>query len=119
MTVTRPSRYRVAARRRETGDTVTLTLDAIDTALAPPAPGQFTMLTAFGIGEVPISVSDAGEPRPEADPDGGTTLVQTLREVGAVTKALHDAEPGTVIGVRGPFGVGWDLAAGRDRDVLI
>jgi NAD(P)H-flavin reductase len=119
MTVPRPRRYRVAARRRETDDTVTLTLDAMDTALAPPAPGQFTMLTVFGIGEVPISVSDASEPRPGADHDGGTTLVQTLREVGAVTKALHDAKPGTVIGVRGPFGAGWDLASARDHDVLI
>jgi NAD(P)H-flavin reductase len=119
MTATRPRRYRVAATRRETDDTVTLTLDAMDPALARPAPGQFTMLTVFGIGEVPISVSDAREPRPEADHDGGTTLVQTLRAVGAVTKALNEAKPGTVLGVRGPFGVGWDLAAARGHDVLI
>jgi anaerobic sulfite reductase subunit B len=119
MTVTRPRRYRVATTRRETADTVTLTLDAVDAALAPPAPGQFTMLTVFGVGEVPISVSDASEPQPETDQDGGSPLVQTLRAVGAVTKALHDAQPGAVVGVRGPFGAGWDLAAARGHDVLI
>ena len=47
--------------RRETSDTFTL-----DIALTEPdatltyAPGQFNMLYAFGIGEVPISIS--GDP---------------------------------------------------------
>jgi anaerobic sulfite reductase subunit B len=118
MTVAPPRRYRVAKTRRETHDTVTMTLDAIDAAVPAPAPGQFTMLTVFGVGEVPISVSGADEPRIEAD-QGSGTLVQTLRAVGAVTKALHDAEPGAVVGVRGPFGTGWDLAAARGHDVLI
>jgi anaerobic sulfite reductase subunit B len=118
MTVAVPRRYRVAKTRPETHDTVTVTLDAVDAAVPAPAPGQFTMLTVFGVGEVPISVSGAGEPRIEAD-HGDGTLVQTLRAVGAVTKALHDAEPGAVVGVRGPFGIGWDLAAARGHDVVI
>jgi anaerobic sulfite reductase subunit B len=119
MTVARPRRYRVATTRRETHDTVTLTLDAVEEPLSPPAAGQFTMLTVFGVGEVPISVSAADNAQIKADHDGGTTLVQTLRAVGAVTKALHDAKPGAAVGVRGPFGAGWDLAAARGRDVLI
>jgi anaerobic sulfite reductase subunit B len=47
------------------------------------APGQFAMLTAFGIGEVPISVSGLG------DGGGGRArrLEHTLRSVGAVTRA--------------------------------
>jgi anaerobic sulfite reductase subunit B len=118
MTVAVPRRYRVAKTRSETHDTVTVTLDAVDAAVPAPAPGQFTMLTVFGVGEVPISVSGAGEARIEAD-HGDGTLVQTLRAVGAVTKGLHDAEPGAVVGVRGPFGIGWDLAAARGHDVVI
>jgi NAD(P)H-flavin reductase len=95
-----------------------MTLDPVDPPLPAPAAGQFTMLTAFGVGEVPISVSSAAEPTTAGDRNGHT-LVQTLRAVGAVTQALHDAKPGTLVGVRGPFGVGWDLNVGRGRDVVI
>ena len=53
--------YRVAASASETADTWTLELEPRRTGRLPPfAPGQFTMLYAFGVGEVPISVS--GDP---------------------------------------------------------
>jgi NAD(P)H-flavin reductase len=88
---------------------VTLALEPVD---GPPlgfAPGQFTMLYAFGVGEVPISIS------------GGRngTILQTVREVGAVTRALCAAEPGEVLGVRGPFGSDWALHAAQGRDVVV
>jgi NAD(P)H-flavin reductase len=70
------------------------------------APGQFTMLYAYGIGEVPISVS-------------GPPLVQTIRAVGPVTRALCGSWSGTVVGVRGPFGTAWPVAEARGRDLLI
>jgi len=41
---------------------VTLRLEPLDQPIAPHQPGQFTMLYAFGIGEVPISISG----RPDA-----------------------------------------------------
>ena len=52
-----PTAFRVADKRRETGDTWTLRLEPADAA-APArfAPGQFAMLYAFGAGEAPISV---------------------------------------------------------------
>ncbi|GAB3430892.1 FAD/NAD(P)-binding protein [Flindersiella endophytica] len=101
-------RYRVAARQEETADTVTLELEPVDTELLRFEPGQFTMLTSFGTGEVPISIS--------GDPDEGSALVHTLREVGPVTKALRAAEVGDLLGVRGPFGNDWGVpeAAGQD-----
>lgn len=102
-----PRRYRVVDRLVETNDVATLTLAPIDRPLPVPAPGQFAMLTVFGVGEVPISVSAAAG------------FVHTVRAVGAVTKALCAVPTGTVLGVRGPFGAGWDLAAARGRDVLI
>ena len=52
-----PASYRVAHRRQETRDSWTLELEPVHAELAPPAPGQFAMLYAFGKGEVPISVS--------------------------------------------------------------
>lgn len=102
-----PLPHRVAERRVETADSVTLVLKPLDAALPPFDPGQFTMLCAPGVGEVAISIS--GNP---ATYDG--TLTQTIRDVGAVSRALHDAPVGAVLGVRGPYGKGWELAIGRD-----
>jgi NAD(P)H-flavin reductase len=102
-----PVPFVVRSNRDELEDTYTLQLE-------PPGgsfeflPGQFTMLYAFGIGEVPISIS--------GDPALPGTLTQTIRGVGAVTRALRIARPGDTIGVRGPFGTAWpvDLAEGKD-----
>ena len=110
----RPSRYVVAARRSETYDTVTLMLRPAETPIEPPRPGQFTMLYVYGVGEVPVSVSGF---RPGGS--GGQVLVQTIRAVGAVTRALCAAAPGDMIGVRGPFGTDWQLHGADGRDVLV
>ena len=75
-----PVRYRVTGRTVETRDSATLRLEPVDRPLAPFRPGQFAMLYAYGVGEVPISISGIGD-------DG--TLVHTVRSVGAVSKALQ------------------------------
>ncbi len=110
-----PCFYRVASRREDTGDTITVELTEPDGPVPAFAPGQFAMLTALGVGEVPISVSGLG------DSDGGRArrLQHTLRAVGAVTHALCAVQPGGLIGVRGPFGVGWDVASAAGRDLVI
>ena len=110
-----PCFYRVASRREDTSDTVTMELTERDGPVPAFAPGQFAMLTALGIGEVPISVSGLG------DSGGGRArlLQHTLRAVGAVTRALCAAQPGGLIGVRGPFGTGWDVASAADRDIVV
>nr|BFE38389.1 FAD/NAD(P)-binding protein [Actinomadura rugatobispora] len=102
-----PVPYRVAARRADTDDTVTVGLEPVAAAIARPRPGQFTMMYAFGVGEVPISVSGV-LPRIE----------QTVRGVGAVTRALCATETGGVIGLRGPFGTAWGIEEARGRDVV-
>ena len=102
-------------RREDTGDTVTVELGEPDGPVPAFAPGQFAMLTALGVGEVPISVSGLG------DSGGGRArlLQHTLRAVGAVTRALCAVQPGGLIGVRGPFGTGWDVASAAGRDIVI
>jgi NAD(P)H-flavin reductase len=105
-----PLPYRITRRRVELPDTVTLELAPVGRAIEPYAPGQFTMVYSFGVGEVPISIS--GEYR-------GETLVHTLRAVGAVTRALHAAGEGTVLGIRGPFGAPWGVPAPAGADVLV
>ena len=55
-----PRPFRVAQTRRDTRDTFTLELEPADGVPLAFAAGQFTMLPAFGVGEVPISIS--GDP---------------------------------------------------------
>ncbi|RZT19155.1 NAD(P)H-flavin reductase [Mycobacterium sp. BK558] len=107
-----PVPYRVLSRVAENRDSATLRLAPVAEALPSPAPGEFMMMYAFGVGEVAISVSGA----PEA-PDA--TITHTIRAVGAVSRKLHDAEPGTVIGLRGPFGTSWAVPDAAGRDLVI
>ena len=101
-----PRPFRLERKRRETHDTWTLALAPLQGDRLDVAPGQFTMLYAFGVGEVPISVS-------------GPPLLQTIRAVGPVTQALCAARPGTIRGVRGPFGTSWPVEEAKGRDLLI
>ncbi|MFA6300382.1 MAG: hypothetical protein WC642_14540, partial [Nocardioides sp.] len=106
-----PRRFRVTSTRRETRDTRTLELAPLDGEPLGFAPGQFTMLLAFGVGEVPISIS--------GDPTRPDVLRHTIRDVGPVSHALSTAAPGSVLGVRGAFGTGWEVERGRGGDVVI
>ncbi|MBF0138420.1 MAG: FAD/NAD(P)-binding protein [Magnetococcus sp. DMHC-1] len=73
-------------------------------------PGQFVMLSQLGIGEAPISIS--------CGPRTDTILEMVIRNVGTLTQVLHGLQPGRKVGVRGPFGSGFNLADFRGRDVL-
>jgi NAD(P)H-flavin reductase len=104
-----PVPYRVRSRVQETHDTWTLELDPLDDAVAPRA-GQFDMLYAYGVGEVPISTSGDQE-------DGA--LTHTIRAVGPVTRALCALDEGEVVGVRGPFGNEWPVADAAGGDLVV
>lgn len=101
-----PSPCVVVAREQETHDTWTLELESVAGHEWRVLPGQFVMVYAFGVGEVPISVSAA-------------PLVLTVRAVGAVTAAVCASEPGAVLGVRGPFGRPWPIAEAAGADVVV
>lgn len=104
--VAEPAAFRIRDRRQETHDTWTLDLEPVGDGIAPCAPGQFGMLSVFGVGEVPISVSAAPH-------------VHTVRAVGAVTRALCRLDRGAIVGVRGPFGTAWPLDGAEGRDVVV
>ena len=106
-----PVPYRVAALENETHDTWTLTLEPAGEGVERFAPGQFSMLYAFGVGEAPISLSGGGE--------AGGALVHTVRAVGAVTETLCRLAPGGYVGVRGPFGTAWPVDDARGLDVVV
>jgi NAD(P)H-flavin reductase len=73
-------------------------------------PGQFVQVSLFGIGEAPISVC--------SPPLGQPEFQITVRRIGNVTEALHRLEPGAGIGIRGPYGTGFDVAELEGKDLL-
>jgi len=62
-----PARYRVASRHAENPRHGTFALQPVDKPIVTCRPGQFTMLYAFGVGEVPVSVSGIGSATPRPD----------------------------------------------------
>lgn len=103
-----PVLYRIVDRHEETADTVTVRLEPVADELPAWSPGQFTMVYAFGVGEIPVSISGGS----------GPVIQHTIRAVGAVSRAICSAPVGTVLGLRGPFGRGWpDLPP--DGDVIV
>jgi NAD(P)H-flavin reductase len=107
-----PVPYRVRSRVVESADSATLCLEPVGESLRTPQPGEFMMLYAYGVGEAAISIS--GDPTVT---DGSIT--HTIRAVGAVSRALHNAQPGSVVGVRGPFGTTWGLEGAAGRDLVM
>ena len=75
------------------------------------SPGQFVEVSAFGIGEAPISVSSS------PSVDGKFELC--IRQVGMLTNVLKNYEPGDTIGIRGPFGHGYPMEKLFGKDILI
>ena len=60
-------------------------------------PGQFGFLSAIGVGEAPfgLAVSEARS---------GGFAEFAVQRIGTVTDALHEMQPGDLVGVRGPMG---------------
>jgi NAD(P)H-flavin reductase len=106
-----PRLLRLSRTARETADVVTFDVQADHPDATQFKPGQFNMLYAFGVGEIPISVS--------GDPDARDRITHTIRAVGAVSSALTGLKAGDIVGFRGPFGVGWPVEEAVGCDVLV
>lgn len=108
-----PRLVRVAAVRDETRDVRTLRLEFLEPAAAADfrwAPGQFGEISVFGAGECVLTLAGT--------PEGAGAVECTVRAVGRVTRALYGASPGQVLGLRGPYGHGFDVGAWRGRDLV-
>ncbi len=107
-----PRQWVIERNARETHDTFTITLRPRDGKIGCNfACGQFNMLYLFGTGEVPISIS--------GDPSRPERLIHTIRAVGTVTQAMARLKTGDIIGVRGPFGIGWPVEEASGYDLVI
>lgn len=104
-----PSMAPVTRFIRESADV--FTFDLAPERAIPFTPGQFNMLYAFGVGEIPISIS--------GDSHAPERLTHTIRAVGPVSAALGKVNAGDRVGLRGPFGVGWPVEEAKGFDVLL
>lgn len=74
-------------------------------------PGQFVMVSVFGAGEIPISVSSS--------PTNNGYFEICVRAAGKVTNALHKLKVGDMTGIRGPYGKGFPVRMLEGNDLLI
>ncbi|MBN1418588.1 MAG: FAD/NAD(P)-binding protein [Planctomycetes bacterium] len=73
--------------------------------------GQFVELAVPGAGEAPFT--------PSSNPRRAERMEVTILRAGRVTAAIHALAPGAEIGVRGPYGNGYDLGALAGKDLAI
>lgn len=65
-------------------------------------PGQFLMIWIPGVDEIPMGLSKIGQ-----------TMGITVHKVGDATEKMHQMVEGDLIGIRGPYGKGFDLQGSR------
>jgi NAD(P)H-flavin reductase len=76
----------------------------------PYKPGEFIMLSLWGKGEIPISITSTY---------GFHKYIELcIRRVGYITTALHLLKPAAKIGIRGPFGNTFPIEKAKGRDIL-
>ena len=100
MVLDRPRICKIIETEEETSDIKTLMFKDSYTSLS--SPGQFVMIWIPGIDEVPMSVSYSDS----------TECGVTVKKVGEATTKLHGMARGDHIGVRGPYGRGFELKDG-------
>jgi NAD(P)H-flavin reductase len=72
---------------------------------------QFVMLSVFGVGEAPFSISST--------PSRRGSIELGVRAVGDVTNALHRMKVNDIVGIRGPYGKGIKLDEIEGKNLLI
>jgi sulfhydrogenase subunit gamma (sulfur reductase) len=73
-------------------------------------PGQFVEVSMFGFGEAPISISSS--------PTKSGPFELTVRKTGKLTDKMHALTPDSKLGIRGPFGNGFDVKKFAGKDIL-
>lgn len=104
-----PIRGKLALAKKISADVVHLTIEP-EKPITKWNPGQFLMLSVLGFGEIPVGFASYGKNRFDV----------AVRSVGAVSGRLfNDAKKGDYVGVRGPFGNGFDVNHLKGRDIIM
>jgi len=75
-------------------------------------PGQFILLSIFGVGEAPFSISSPPT-------KNSHTFELAVRRIGNVTQALDRLAVGGRVGIRGPYGTSFPVHKFVGKDTLI
>jgi sulfhydrogenase subunit gamma (sulfur reductase) len=108
-----PGIVRVDEIREETPDIRSLRLVFEDENLRRSfsfGPGQFCLISVFGVGEAAFCISSA--------PGWKDFVEVSVKDVGRVTSALHDMEVGDKLGFRGPYGNSFQLDKMHGRSLV-
>jgi NAD(P)H-flavin reductase len=92
---------RVVDVKDENPTTKTFTLSMVNGESLRFRPGQFDIVSYFGVGESAFSTC--------SNPEEKDLFENTIRRVGRVTTALFNLKPGDTLGIRGPYGRPWPL----------
>ncbi len=74
-------------------------------------PGQFMMLSLFGAGEAPFSITSS--------PTRKGLVEFAIRKTGKVTNKIFTLVDGDLVGLRGPFGNGFPIEKMKGKDIVI
>ena len=74
-------------------------------------PGQFAIVSAFGVGEAPFCLTSTTH--------RGEVIEFAVNKVGTVTDALHRLGEGSIVGVRGPFGNAFALGEMQGKNIIL
>ncbi len=113
ITPEKPELAEVLEVKQETSDTKTFTVRFENPKRQKKfffVPGKFMMVTIFGFGEIPLSISSS--------PYKTGFMSFTVVNVGNVTNAMHSLKKGDQLGLRGPFGNGFPMQRFRKKNIL-
>ena len=109
-TVYTPEIANVLSAERLTEKEMLLTLCLPNNRDLGHQPGQFVEVSIFGAGEAPISIT--------SPPTQKGCFELCARNVGVVTNELHKLQAGDPIGIRGPYGRGFDVKEFEGKDII-
>jgi len=114
--IKKPRMARISKVEKESDEVKTLTfnirslLEDFSINYITPIPGQFLMVWVPGVDEIPMSLSHYAH-------DKNWSI--TVKKIGECTESLFNLREGDLIGIRGPFGNGFDIANNPDNGLNI
>ncbi len=104
-----PIRGKITKIVQETPDVKTFHVTTLDGQKPfTPLPGQLAMFSIPQVGEAMFSITSQGP----------NHLEMSIKEVGQLTRFLHEVEEGQECGIRGPYGNGFPIDYCRGKDLL-